>query len=80
MKLYVGNLDEKIEDSHLQEAFSEYGKVVKVKVIIDRITRRSAGFGFVEMPVEDEALKVIKLVNGGIWEGKKIIVKKAFDK
>lgn len=80
MKLYVGNLDERIEDSHLYEAFAEYGKVLKAKVIIDRVTRKSAGFGFVEMADETEAYTIIKKVNGGIWEGKKIIVKKAFDK
>lgn len=80
MKLYIGNLDEKIEDCHLLDAFSEFGKVDRVKVIIDRTTRRSAGFGYIEMPVEDEAVQVIKKVNGGLWEGKKIIVKKAYDK
>jgi len=80
MKLFVGNLDEKIEDVHLYEAFAEFGKVLKAKVIQDRITRKSAGFGFVEMADEQEAIVVMKKVNGGIWEGKKIIVKKAFDK
>jgi RNA recognition motif-containing protein len=80
MKLYIGNLDEKIQDIHLKEAFSDFGKVASAKVITDRYTRKSRGFGFVEMPDEDEALKVIKTVNGSTWEGKVITVRKAFDK
>lgn len=79
MKLYIGNLDEKIQDNHLKEAFSDFGKVLSAKVIMDRYTRKSRGFGFVEMS-EDEAIDVIKRVNGSTWEGKVIVVKKAFDK
>lgn len=80
MRIYVGNLDERIEDSHLLEAFSEYGKVDKANIQIDRYTRKSACYGFIDMPNEEEAQLVIRKVNGGKWEGKKIIVKKAFDK
>lgn len=80
MKLYIGNLNEKIEDSHLLEAFSEFGKVQSAKIKMDRFTRRSACFGYVEMPNDAEAEVVIRKVNGGLWEGKKIIVKKAYDK
>lgn len=80
MKLYIGNLDEKIQDNHLREAFSDFGKVSSAKVIIDRYTKKSRGFGFVEMPNEDEANQVIKKVNGSTWEGKRLTVRKAFDK
>jgi cold-inducible RNA-binding protein len=77
MKLFIGNLDEKIEDVHLREAFQEFGNVSSARVIKDKFTGISRGFGFVEMPDEDQAASVIKKVNGGIWEGKKINVKKA---
>jgi len=80
MRIYVGNLDERIEDSHLFEAFSEFGKVEKANIQLDKYTRKSTGYGFVEMPIEEEALFVIAKVNGATWEGKKLIVKKAFDK
>lgn len=80
MRIYIGNLDEKINDKHLKEGFSEFGKIKSAKVIIDKNTGISKGFGFIEMPDETEALNVIRTVNGGTWEGKVIIVKKAFDK
>jgi RNA recognition motif-containing protein len=78
MKIYIGNLDEKIQDSHLREAFQDFGKVATAKVIKDHFSGKSKGFGFVEMPDQDEALKTIKNVNGATWEGKVITVKKAF--
>ncbi len=78
MKLYVGNLDEKVEDYHLKEAFQEFGMVASAKVIKDKYSGKSRGFGFVEMPEEEQAQKVIKTVNGASWEGKIIVVKKAF--
>lgn len=78
MKLYIGNLDEKVEDSHLKEAFQDFGSVTSAKVIKDRYSGKSRGFGFVEMPEEEQAQKVIKTVNGANWEGKVIVVKKAF--
>ena len=77
MKIYVGNLDEKINSTHLKEAFQDFGKVVSAKVIKDKFTGKSKGFGFIEMPIEEEALNVIKNVNSGTWEGKVIIVRKA---
>jgi len=78
MKLYIGNLDEKIQDLHLREAFQDFGTVATAKVIKDRFSGKSKGFGFVEMPDQEEAIKVIKNVNGATWEGKVITVKKAF--
>jgi len=80
MRIYVGNLDERIEDSHLLEAFSEFGKVEKAHIQLDKYTQKSACYGFVEMPIYEEAQFVIAKVNGAKWEGKKLIVKKAFDK
>jgi cold-inducible RNA-binding protein len=78
MKIYIGNLDEKIRDNHLKEAFTEFGTVTSAKVILDRYVGKSRGFGFIEMPNDEEAQKVIKNVNGATWEGKQIVVKKAF--
>ena len=80
MKLFIGNLDKKIEDLHLREAFQEFGTVSSAKIILDKFTGKSRGFGFIEMPNQEEALKVIKTVNGGTWEGKVIEVKKAIKK
>lgn len=77
MKLFIGNLDEKIQDEHLREAFGEFGIVKSAVVIKDRYTGSSRGFGFIDMPNDQEAKDVIKNVNGGVWEGKKINVKKA---
>lgn len=80
MRIYVGNLNDKIEDDHLKKAFQDYGTVTSAKIIIDKYTGRSRGFGFIEMPNIDEALKVIETVNGGTWEGKVIKVNKAINK
>ncbi|MBN1415857.1 MAG: RNA-binding protein [Bacteroidales bacterium] len=77
MKLFIGNLDEKIQDIHLREAFQDFGSVSSASVVKDRFSGKSRGFGFVEMPNEEEALKVIKTVNRATWEGKVITVKKA---
>ena len=78
MNIYIGNLSEKIQDLHLKEAFTEYGQVLKAKVIVDRFTGLSKGFGFIEMPNEVEASKAIKTLNGGTLEGKVIKVNQAF--
>jgi RNA recognition motif-containing protein len=78
MNIYIGNLNEKIQDAHLKDAFKEYGQVIKAKVIVDRFSGSSKGFGFIEMPNEVEAAKAIKTLNGGIWEGNVIKVNQAF--
>ncbi len=78
MKLYIGNLDEKIQSNHLREAFAEYGKVDSAKVIVDKKTGKSRGFGFVEMPNDEEGKGVIDKVNGGTWEGKVLNIREAY--
>lgn len=78
MKLYVGNLDAKIKSHHLKEAFKEFGSVKNAVVITDKETGESRGFGFVEMPNDEEAEKVIENVNGGTWEGKVLNIRKAY--
>jgi RNA recognition motif-containing protein len=76
MTIYIGNLNEIIEDNHLKEAFEDYGTVSSTKVILNRYTKKSRCFGFIEMPNDMEAMKAIEELDGGSWEGKIIIVKK----
>lgn len=64
MNIYVGNLDYKVDESELENVFSEYGSVVSAKIITDKFTGRSKGFGFVEMEDKDEADAAIKALDG----------------
>jgi len=73
-KLYVGNLPYAIDDAKLQELFAEMGEVVEAKVIIDKMSGRSKGFGFVTMKDEDGAQKAIKELDNKEIEGRKIRV------
>jgi RNA recognition motif-containing protein len=76
-KLYVGNLSYNIRDDDLQQAFAQYGTVNSAKVMMDRDTGRSKGFGFVEMSSDDEAQKAISALNGTDFEGRNIVVSEA---
>ena len=78
MKLYVGNLNEHIQEKQLRDAFCEFGNVTHAQIIRDNFTGKSKGFGYIEMPDNKQAINVIKNVNGGTWDGKKITVKKAY--
>jgi len=80
MNIFVGNLNEKIEGYHLKTEFMAYGKVTSAAVIKDKLTGVSRGFGFIEMPNDEEALKAIDVLNGGKWEGNVISVRKAVNK
>ena len=62
--LYVGNLSYSVTDAELEELFAQYGKVTSARVICDRDSGRSKGFGFVEMANEDEAQAAIEALNG----------------
>lgn len=75
-KLFVGSLSYNVTDDQLQQLFAEVGTVVSAKVIIDRATNRSKGFGFVEMSTEDEAKKALSL-DGRELDGRTIAVKVA---
>lgn len=77
MNLYVSNLSFKVTDNDLQKLFSTYGQVTSAKVINDRETGRSRGFGFVEMPDTQEAQKAIAELNNAEYEGKVINVNEA---
>lgn len=76
-KLFVGSLPYSTNDEQLAEIFAEAGTVVSAKVIFDRDTNRSKGFGFVEMSSDDEAKKAIDTINGKEVEGRTITVNEA---
>jgi RNA recognition motif-containing protein len=76
-KLYVGNLAYSVRDESLQEAFSQFGTVTSAKVMMDRETGRSKGFGFVEMGSDAEAQAAINGMNGQALEGRAIVVNEA---
>ena len=73
-KLYVGNLAYSVRDDSLQHAFSEFGSVQSAKVMMDRDTGRSKGFGFVEMGSADEAQAAIRGLHGQQLEGRDLTV------
>ncbi|MEO5734418.1 MAG: RNA-binding protein, partial [Rubrivivax sp.] len=76
-KLYVGNLAYSVRDDSLLEAFSPYGSVSSAKVMMDRETGRSKGFGFVEMGTDAEAQAAINGMNGQPIDGRAIVVNEA---
>lgn len=76
-KLYVGNLDFEVTDDELTQVFNQCGQVSDAKVIRDRETGRSKGFGFVEMPNNDEAMHAIDRMNGFDLKGRPLIVDEA---
>ena len=77
MNIYVGNLGYDVTDNELQAAFEAYGEVDSAKVIMDRDSGRSKGFGFVEMPEREEALKAIEGLNETELGGRNISVNEA---
>ncbi len=76
-KLYVGNLAYSVRDQDLNDAFSQYGAVSSAKVMMDRDTGRSKGFGFVEMSSDAEAQAAINGLNGQPVAGRAIVVNEA---
>ncbi|OWY24134.1 RNA-binding protein [Sphingobacteriales bacterium UPWRP_1] len=80
MNLYVGNLDYGITEEDLREVFQEYGEVTSVKVIVDRETNRSKGFGFVEMANNEDGQKAINELNGALLEDRPLRVNEARDR
>jgi len=77
MNIYVGNLSYRLQEKDLQEIFAEYGEVTSVKIITDKFTRRSKGFGFVEMTDDEAATKAIGELDGAEVEGRNIKVNQA---
>lgn len=76
-KIYVGSLSYDTSEDGLREFFSQAGKVESVSIVIDRMSGRSKGFGFVEMATEKEAQEAIKSLNGKELDGRKVIIDKA---
>ena len=76
-KLYVGSLSYSTTDESLKNAFSQAGSVSSATVIIDKMTGKSRGFGFVEMSSDDEAQKAIEMLNGKDVDGRKVTVNEA---
>lgn len=74
MDIFVGSLSFKLKESELREAFEKYGEVSSAKIIIDKITRQSKGFGFVEMPDEEQARLAISELNGVEMYGRPLVV------
>lgn len=77
MNIFVGSLPFKLEEDELREFFEEYGEVSSVKIISDKFTGRSKGFGFVEMPDDEQATKAIEELNGSEIGGRAVVVNKA---
>lgn len=80
MNIFVGSLPYSLEEADLKELFEAYGEVTTVKIIIDRESGRSKGFGFVEMSDDEAAQKAISGLNGSEVSGRSIAVSQAEDK
>ncbi|MDO8374249.1 MAG: RNA-binding protein [Polaromonas sp.] len=76
-KLYVGNLSYSVNDDSLQQHFSEFGAITSAKVMMDRDSGRSKGFGFVEMSSDAEAQAAISGMNGKSVDGRDMVVNEA---
>ena len=77
MNIYVGNLDFRVSERDLEEVFEEFGAISSVKIITDKFTGKSKGFGFVTMENSDEAKKAIRELSGATYENRKLIVNEA---
>jgi len=77
MNIYIGNLSYEVAEEDLKEAFEVFGEVDTVKVIKDKYTGRSKGFGFVEMPAKAEAQSAIEGLNGKELKGRSLNVNEA---
>lgn len=77
MNIYVGNLSYRMGDSELEEVFAKFGEVKSAKVITDRETGRSKGFGFIEMATAEAGNEAIEALNGNECEGRTLRVNEA---
>lgn len=77
MNIYVGNLPYNSTDEELRQTFAPYGEVTSASVIADKFTGRSRGFGFVEMPNDEEAKAAIEALNGKDVDGRQLRVNEA---
>ena len=77
MKIYVGNLSRDVSEGELKEAFAAFGEIASVAIITDKYSGESRGFGFVEMPNREEAIKAIESLNGKDLKGRNLKVNEA---
>jgi len=77
MNIYVGNLNYKVNESDLENLFSEFGAVSSANIISDKFNGRSKGFGFVTMEIDEEANKAISELNGTDFQGRDMVVNEA---
>lgn len=77
MNIYVGNLSHQTAEGELRQAFESYGEVAKVNIVKDKFTGDPRGFGFVEMPVKEEATAAIGAMNGHNLGGRSLTVNEA---
>jgi RNA recognition motif-containing protein len=77
MNIYVGNLPWSSSDQSLKELFETHGTVESAKILVDRATGRSRGFGFVEMPDDSEGQRAIDALNGHEFDGRELKVNEA---
>jgi len=80
MNIYVGNIDYTVETEALKDLFEQFGEVSMAKIIQDKYTNKSRGFGFVEMPDDIEAKNAIKNLNGEDLGGRALVVREAVSK
>jgi RNA recognition motif-containing protein len=74
MNIYVGNLSWNLKDQDLANLFTPYGEVASAKIVMDKFTQRSKGFGFVEMPSDEQAQAAIAQLNGSEVDGRNLVV------
>jgi RNA recognition motif-containing protein len=77
MNIFCGSLPFSLQESELKEFFEEYGEVAAARIITDKFSGRSKGFGFVEMPNDDQAKKAIEELDGAEVDGRTIVVNQA---
>lgn len=80
MNIYVGSLQYDVTEDELRSVFEAYGAVDSVKIIMDKFSGRSKGFGFIEMPNDEEGEQAIQSLNGSEINGRKVIVNMATEK
>jgi RNA recognition motif-containing protein len=77
MNIYVANIPWKASEDQLKQLFAEYGEVSSAKIIMDKVTQRSRGFGFIEMADDTAARNAINSLNGADFLGKNLVVNEA---
>jgi len=77
MNIYVANINFKSSEDDLKELFGRYGEITSVKILTDKVTGRSRGFGFVEMPNDDEGRNAINQLNGSEYFQRNLVVNEA---